>query len=133
MTSDGTPIFATTRLNSLKGFIALALLHHNTDHPRWGKLLERIGNRNLIQIRMDPDLGQTLKLGIFDRVFGGGDTSRILFDDVVWLPQKPDNPENGFPACPECGGTGDLSQAIGTIQRYKSNEKELKNASIFCG
>ena len=44
-----------------------------------------------------------------------GDGSRILFDDVVWLPQKPDNPKNGFPACPECGGTGDLSQAIDTI------------------
>src|SRR5262249_45172427 len=28
VTSDGTPIFATTRLNALKGFIAMAMLHH---------------------------------------------------------------------------------------------------------
>jgi hypothetical protein len=111
VTSDGTPIFATARLNALKGFLALALLHHGSDHPRWGGLLARIGARNLVQVRMDPDL----PLGVFDRVFGGGDRERILFDDVVWLPQKPDGPATGFPACPDCGGTGDLCQARGTF------------------
>jgi hypothetical protein len=109
VTSHGTPIFATQRLNSLKGFIAMALLHHGTDHPRWGGLLSRIGNRNLVQIRMDPDLA----LPIFDRVFGPGDRERILFDEAVWLPQKPDCPANGFPSCPDCGGTGDLRNSIG--------------------
>jgi proteasome lid subunit RPN8/RPN11 len=111
VTSDGTPIFATTRLNALKGFLALALLHHSTDHPRWGALLTRIGPRNLVQIRMDPDLA----LPVFDRVFGGGDRERILFDEVVWLPQQPDCPANGYPACPDCGGTGDLRSARGTF------------------
>lgn len=116
VTSDGTPIFSTTRLNALKGFVGMAILHHGTNHPRWGGLLERIGNRNLIQIRMDPDLKTTLGLGVFDRVFGGSDPERILFDEAVWLPQKPDCPENGFPTCPDCGGTGDLHQAIGTFE-----------------
>ena len=111
VTSDGTPIFATTRLNALKGFVAMALLHHGTNHPRWGALLKRIGNRNLLQIRMDPDL----QLKVFERVFGGGDSERILFDDVVWLPQKPENPASGTPACPDCGGTGELRKAIGTF------------------
>lgn len=111
VTSDGTPIFATTRLNALKGFIALAILHHGTDHPRWGGLLERIGNRNLLQIRMDPDLG----LKAFEKAFGGGDTARIFFDETVWLPQSPENPQNGYAACPDCGGTGNLRDAIGTF------------------
>lgn len=111
VTSDGTPIFATTRLNALKGFLALALLQHGSPHPRWGKLLDRIGSRNLIQIRMDPDLN----VPAFARVFVGGDQERILFDDVVWLPQKPDCPANGFPSCPDCGGTGDLRNIRGTI------------------
>jgi proteasome lid subunit RPN8/RPN11 len=111
VTSDGTPIFATTRLNALKGFIAMALLHHGARHPRWGRLLERIGNRNLIQIRMDPDL----QLPIFDKVFGNADRERIVFDDVVWLPQKADCPENGFPRCPDCRGTGNLLDAKGTF------------------
>lgn len=123
VTSDGTPIFATTRLNALKGFIALAILHYGTDHPRWGGLLQRIGHRNLIQIRMDPDLSTTLGLRAFDRVFGANGAAedvawrqeRILFDEAIWLPQKPDCPENGFPACPDCGGTGDLRNAISTF------------------
>lgn len=111
VTSHGTPIFSTTRLNALKGFLAMAILHHGTDHARWGGLLERIGNRNLIQIRMDPDL----PLGVFQQVLGGGDQQRILFDDVVWLPQQADNPANGYPTCPDCGGTGDLRKAKDTI------------------
>lgn len=115
ITSDGTPIFATTRLNALKGFIILALLHHGTKHLRWGNLLEKIRNRNLIQIRMDPDLAETIGLGVFDRVFNQADKERLFFDETIWLPQKPDRPENGFPICPDCRGTGDLGESIGSF------------------
>jgi proteasome lid subunit RPN8/RPN11 len=111
VTSHGTPIFSTDRLNAIKGFIALAILHHGTSHPRWGGLLSRIGNRNLIQIRMDPDL----ELRAFQRVFSGGDQERILFDETVWLPQQPDGPLTGKPACPDCHGTGNLHDRVGTI------------------
>jgi len=31
----------------------------------------------------------------------------------VWLPQRPNNPTNGMPFCPDCGGTGDLRDTIG--------------------
>lgn len=116
VTSHGTPVFATTRLNSLKGFIAMAILHHGAAHPRWGQLLGRTSNRNLVQLRLDPDLGSTLGLGVFDRVLKGADQDRLLFDETIWLPQKPDCPENGFPTCPDCGGTGDLRQAIGKFK-----------------
>jgi len=109
VTSHGSPIFSTTRLNALKGAIAMALLHHPTDHPRWGALLQRIGNRNLVQIRMDPDLATTLGFTVFDRVFGPGDRERILMDEAVWLPQEPEGD------CPECHGTGDLCNAIGAF------------------
>ena len=129
VTAHGTPIFATTRLNGLKGFVALALLHHGMfpwgvfpgiagsagvyrpGYQRWGTLLERIGNRNLVQIRMDPDLQANLGLGVFDRVFGSGDSERILFDEAVWLPQSPEN----TPPCPDCGGTGNLRDAVNTF------------------
>lgn len=114
VTSDGTPIFATARLNATKGFLALAILHHSSDHPRWGGLLRRIAERNLIQIRMDPDFSSSLGLSVFDTVFSNADRSRLIFDETVWLPQKPDNPNrNGQPNCPDCGGHGDLSAAIG--------------------
>lgn len=140
VTSDGTPIFATAALNALKGFVALAILHHGMqfservlmDFPdgeedggvtlrpnpafrRWGRLLERIGDRNLIQLRMDPDMGDTLGIGVFDRVFSGADQARILFDEVVWLPQRAEGPATGSLPCPDCGGSGDLRVAIGTF------------------
>lgn len=115
VTSDGTPICATTRLNALKAFIALALLHHGTTHPRWGGLLQRIGNRNLIQIRMDPQA----PLPIFSRVFSGADQERILFDEAVWLPQLADSPATGFSPCPDCGGSGNLAARFGSIRETR--------------
>lgn len=61
---------------------------------------------------MDPDL----PLAVFGRVFQGGDQGRILFDEAVWLPQLPDCPENGYTACPDCGGGGNLLGVVGKIQ-----------------
>lgn len=109
--SAAAPIFTTTRLNAAKGPLALALLHHGTDHPRWGNLLERIGNRNLVQLRLDPDLA----LPVFDKTLGKN-KRRVLFDEAVWLPQAPERLRPGHRACPDCGGTGKLSQARGTFR-----------------
>lgn len=108
VTSNGTPIFSTTRLNALKGFVALTLLHYGSYHPRWGGLLNRVGNRNLVQIRLHPDL----ELPVFDRVLVG-DSERIFCDEAVWLPQDPEGSATGRTPCPDCGGTGDLRDAIG--------------------
>ena len=110
VTSDGTPISSTSRLNSTKLFVALALLHYGTTHPRWGRMLERIGNRNLIQMRLDPDLA----LPVFDRVLCG-DRDRVFTDEAVWLPQQPESAAAGRPPCSDCGGTGDLREAYGSL------------------
>jgi hypothetical protein len=110
VTSDGTPISSTTRLNATKFFLAMTLLHYGTAHPRWGRMLERIGRRNLVQLRLDPDL----ELPVFDRVFVG-DRDRVFCDEAVWLPQKPEGLATGRLACPDCGGTGDLRTAIGSF------------------
>jgi len=32
---------------------------------------------------------------------------------TIWLPQKPDCPENGYPTCPDCNGIDDLRRVIG--------------------
>jgi hypothetical protein len=124
VTSDGTPIFATTRLNALKGFIAMALLHHGTSHPRWGGLLQRMGTRNLVQLRMDPDLATTIGVGIFDRVLTGAAGERALFDEPLWLPQQPDSPASGFPTCPDCGGTGNLKDSARTFHDTRVMRKQ---------
>ena len=112
ISSDGTPIGSTSRLNASKFLVAMAILHHGTGHPRWGDMLRRIGNRNLLQLRMHPDVD----LPSFNRVFQGADPERVVCDETVWLPQLPDNPANGFPACPDCGGSGNLRLAAGTFR-----------------
>ncbi len=111
-TSHGTAIFSTGRLNSIKGFVALALLHCGTGHPRWSKWLEAIRYRNLVQIRMDPELD----LSIFDKVLAEADHTRLFCDEAVWLPQVPRAAHDGEPPCPDCGGTGDLRDAIGRFE-----------------
>jgi hypothetical protein len=114
VTSHGTPIFSTTRLNAIKGAVMLALLHHESTHSRWGTMLSRIGKRNLIQVRMDPDLFQTVGMTVFDRVFQKADQARIFFDEAVWLPQDQECVATGYAVpCPDCGGTGDLRNAVG--------------------
>ena len=102
----------------------MALLHHGTAHPRWGHLLERIGNRNLVQVRMDPDLSSTIGLRVFDRVFQKAEGDRILFDETLWLPQQPEDPVSDVSACPDCGGTGNLRDSIGTFADTRVMRKE---------
>jgi proteasome lid subunit RPN8/RPN11 len=121
VTSRGTPIFATSRLNSIKGFLALALLHHRPDgpaertHDRYGGLAARIGRRNMLQIRMDPDLSDALGISTFDRVFEGSDQASLLFDETVWRAQDPESGGEGKKPCPDCGGTGDLRDSAATF------------------
>lgn len=130
VTSHGTPIFTTNRLNALKGFITLALIHHGSGHPRWGKLLSQIGSRNLLQIRLDPELNVNLGLAVFNKVFDGADKKRLLFDETVWLPQQPENEENGYPTCPDCKGTGDLHDAIGLFSSTILDKEDETNNTL---
>ena len=104
----------------------MALVHHGTDHPRYGRLLSEIGNRNLLQVRLDPHVENTLRLEVFKKVFDHADAERIFSDETVWLPQKPDCPENGFPYCPDCGGTGNLRDAIGTFKDTRQMRRRGK-------
>jgi uncharacterized UPF0146 family protein len=117
VTSHGTPIFATSRLNATKGFIALALLHHGSQHQRWGGMLKKIGNRNLAVVRMDPDFSSTIGMRAFDKAFAGADGERLFFDETLWLPQLPESPDTGHAHCPDCGGTGDLRDAIASLPK----------------
>jgi proteasome lid subunit RPN8/RPN11 len=100
--SEGTPFASTARLNALKQFVALALLHHGSEDRRWGRMLKRIGNRSLIQLRLHPDF----ELPSFDGL-GHPNDRRVFCDDTVWMSQEAEK------GCPDCGGTGDLRQLMG--------------------
>ena len=138
--SSGTPLYATERLNATKALVTMSMLHSlhpeaEAEHPaaaRHRAVFERIGDRNLVQIRLDPDLKENLGLGVFDRALAGADTDRIVCDDTLWLPQQPeDGSSTGRGPCPDCGGIGDLSRLVGEqidpLDRTLNNDREPKD------
>ena len=118
VTSDGTPFLATDRLNALKQIPTLALLHSlsstaDPDHPatkRWRRAMEAITDRNLALTRLDPDFD----LPSFARLAQVADGSCVM-DETVWTKPTPDGPDTPDGTCPDCGGVGDLTEAIGTF------------------
>jgi hypothetical protein len=123
VSSHGTPLWATERLNALKAEVILAILHGtagygDAGHParaRYSSLLERVAARNLVVARLDPDMAETLGVTMFDKALAGADGERIVADETLWLPQDPEGPETGFEPCPDCKGTGDLTLCQGTF------------------
>lgn len=118
VTSDGTPLLATDRLNTAKQIITLPLLHHispaaRNDHPatiRYRGWMERFHDRNLNITRLDPD-SSIPSFAPLSAVADG----RLIMDETVWTKPVPDGPDSPTGACPDCGGTGDLSNVIGTF------------------
>ena len=115
VTSAAAPLYATERLNATKAMVSLAMIHAlNPDvdpgHPgaaRLRSLFEGVRDRNLVQIRLAPDIADTLNISTFDRAFAGSDGARIVCDETVWLPQTP---AGGRAPCGDCGGVGDLTK-----------------------
>jgi len=104
--SHQTPIFATQRINSLKGFVSLMLLlYGEAPGSPFHDMLARVAGRNYLQVRMSQD---SLLNPLFDKHFGASPYS--FFDETLWLTQTPE------PRCPDCGGCGDLRLVAGAIQ-----------------
>lgn len=117
VTSAGSPISTTSFLNATCEFIALAIIHYGTDNARWGQVLTRIGNRNLAQLRTDPDIHRTLGLPNFEEAFRGVQSNMIFANEVIWREQLPESPETGYAyRCPDCGGSGNLREAAGRFE-----------------
>jgi len=131
VTSHGTPYSATMRLNALKMPIALGILHTvspvaDPDHPgtqRHRRFLEAVAHRNLALVSLDPDIGESLGLGLFDDLSSLDPKGRLPVDSTLWLEQLPDHPDNGYPQCPECGGSGDLRESISAF--YDTSDTPL--------
>lgn len=117
VTSDGAPIFAAQMLNAVLGHVLLAVVHHDTSHPRFGKLITQFGKRNLVLLRMDPNFDNFLGWPAFARpLTGAADPNAFVMFDSIFLPQGPDQGQTeSRPVCPDCGGSGDLRNCIGTF------------------
>lgn len=116
VTSEGAPIFAAEMLNAVLGHVLLAVAHHGTRHQRWGKMIRSWGNRNLINIRMDPDFDSDFGDKFGKRLAGAREPESFIMLDSVFLAQTPDCGQSATrPVCPDCGGTGNLSGCKGTF------------------
>lgn len=107
--SSACPIFATERMNALKGYVALMLLmYRESPGSMFDTMLDEVKDRNFVEIRMNPHLKDSkLGIGLFDRVLDSA--SRYAYmDETLWIPQHPDRPEYSEKPCLLCGGTGDL-------------------------
>lgn len=108
--SSACPIFATERMNALKGYIALMLLmYHEAPGSVYNDMLDDVKDRNFVQIRLTPNLKEALGIEVFDRAYAGAERYTFM-DETVWIPQKPDHPSNGYETCKLCGGTGHLEE-----------------------
>ena len=107
--SSACPVFATERMNAIKGYLALMLLmYQEAPSSMFNTMLDDVKDRNFVEIRMNPCLKDSkLGIGLFDRVLESA--SRYTYmDETLWIPQHPDRPEYGEETCLLCGGTGDL-------------------------
>lgn len=110
VTSQGTSIFATQRLNALKGQLSLMLLLARAEGTPYAHLLEQVSGRNFVLVRMHPGAGATLGMPILVP-----SSPTAFCDEAIWIPQHPNHPKYGEPLCPLCGGEADLSAMKGTI------------------
>ena len=107
--SSACPIFATERMNALKGYIALMLLmYQEAPESMFNNMLEEVKDRNFVEIRLNPHLKESkLGIGLFDRVLECA-ARYTYMDETLWIPQHPDRSEFGEKPCLLCGGEGDL-------------------------
>ncbi len=131
VTSHGAPIFSAQMLNAVLGHIILAVAHHGTKHPRYGNLVRRMGNRNMVLLRMEPDFDNFMGRSVFGRrLAGAAEPGAFFMLDSLFVAQTPDcGQTESRPVCPDCGGAGDLRRAAGTfsdtrLMREKFPEKQ---------
>ena len=108
--SHQSPIFATQRINALKGFVSLMLLLYGENCSPFDSLLDEVATRNFLQVRMYPESPVDT---LFDRHLGTSPYS--FFDETLWLTQTPDNGMNGARLCPECHGWGNLQLLVNSV------------------
>jgi hypothetical protein len=130
--SQGSPLHTTQRLNALKGFITMMLLHVHSDFPRYKGQLQKLWNRNMAIVRCDPAYKDTLKLDLFERTFGTINPY-IYSDETVWVSIRPDDGTDGNPVCPDCGGTGNLYDSEGIfLDTIKGMRKRAEKEGEVC-
>jgi molybdopterin/thiamine biosynthesis adenylyltransferase len=120
--ANGSLPFAAQMVDSIVGHLAVGLVHkwHGAPENRFAQWIDRLGDRNFIQVRMDPDY----RLGdddIFGRVFGH-DEQTFCFD-TIWQPGSAEL----NPRCPDCHGRGAMVEG-----RWREETTEIERLPCGC-
>lgn len=128
--SSGCTYFATEVMNAYKGYIALMMLmYHDAPGYEYNDLLDRVKNRNFVWIRLSPNIRDILGINLFDKVFESTEKYTFMGENL-WIPQVPDNEENGTDKCVMCGGTGNLQDSR---KKWKDTRNEAYRYKRMCG
>lgn len=94
VSSDGGTIFDLRLVDSIAGQIALGILTRGADN-RYGRLIDQLGNRNLLQVKIDPQY----RLGDKDifRKYLGDHPANFSFSAISLPMERELN-------CPDCSG-----------------------------
>ena len=92
ISSDGGTILDLHLVDSIAGQIAVGILTNGADN-RMGKLISKLGNRNLLQIKIDPDYRMGDK-DIFEKYLGNHPANFSW--TTIALPMEPEKD------CPDC-------------------------------
>ncbi len=92
--SDGGTIFDLRLVDAVAGPVAVGLLTRGADN-RFGRLIDDLGRRNLLQVKMDPRY--TLGGRDIFRQYLGDHPANFSFTTIA-LPMEPEA------GCPDCGG-----------------------------
>jgi proteasome lid subunit RPN8/RPN11 len=123
VTSQGAPLWTTTRLNAVLCSVTLAALQYPTEpdeRPRSREqqqaaaTIDRLAHRAHALVRMAPDAADQLGLRAHPATYAGtAHPDRLVYDDTVWLGFAPKTD------CGDCGGVGDLRQLVGQLHPWE--------------
>ncbi len=95
--SDGATIFDIHYLDAIAGQLAVGLLTRGTDN-RFGRLIDQLGDRNFIQVKIAPEFAWRGRDVIREQL--GVPTERDTF--FAWNTAARRDPDGGNLACPDC-------------------------------
>ena len=95
--SDGATIFSISLLDSIAGMLAMGLLTRGSDNP-FGRLIERLGERNFLQVQLDPAWNLNGRNPIREHLGVAADCSAFF----SWNSIVRADPQGGQPPCPDC-------------------------------
>jgi molybdopterin/thiamine biosynthesis adenylyltransferase len=104
--SDGATIFETGLIDAISGQLAIGLLTRGADN-RFGRLIEKLGWRNFLQVKLDPEYRFNGRDVVREQLEIPEDNDRFF----AWNVAARRDPDGGNPPCPDCLEFGRIAHA----------------------